>query len=339
MVLEAEKRGIEPSPLLARLGLDSATVFDAERRVSFAALFSVWADCMRAVRDPGLPIAAAKRVRLEDYAVLGFAATSAPNFRAALAILARYGALHADGCRWELEEHGKLPGLKLRWERDGARSLGHRVANECAIAEALHAARQILGFTLVPDEIAFRHDAPSSVRAHEDFFGKRPRFAERWEGLSFSRDVLSCVPRQANPPLASWIERQMATMLQARVAPTTFGERVEQRLEQDLATGVPDLSRVARALALSERTLRRQLREENLTFRELWESVRRRRAEALLAAGKVTIDEIAFLTGFSEAPAFARAFKRWSGDTPGAFRKRATQPGDRIGQEAGRDGQ
>ena len=163
MVLEAARSGVDPAPLLARLGLDPATVSDPERRVSFAALFSVWADCMRAVSEPGLPIAAARRVSLEHYAVLGFATTSAPTFRASLALLARYGTLHADGCRWELEEDAKHPGLRLRWEREGARTLGHRVANECAVAEALHAARQILGFTLMPQEVAFRHAAPASI--------------------------------------------------------------------------------------------------------------------------------------------------------------------------------
>lgn len=324
MVLEAAARGLAAPDLLARLGLDPASASDPERRVSFAALFAVWADCMRALRDPGLPLAAAKRVRLEHYAVLGFATTSAPSFRAALALLARYGALHADGCRWTLED--EAGGVKLRWERDGERTLGHRVANECAVAEALHASRQILGLTFAPASVAFRHAAPATLRAHEEFFGVRPRFGAAWEGVAFSHDLLDRVPRQANPALATWLERQMATMLAARAEPATFVQQVEQILERDLASGEPDPGRVARALALSERTLRRQLQREDASLRGLWESVRRRRAEALLAGREVSIDEVAFLTGYSETSAFARAFKRWTGDTPGAFRRRRLEP-------------
>jgi AraC-like DNA-binding protein len=333
MVAEAAARGLPAGPLLARLGLDAASARDTERRVPFEALFSVWADCMRALRDPGLPLAAAQRIRLEEYTVLGFATTTAPTFRAALAALARYGTMVADGCRWRVEDDPGHPGLRLHWERDGARTLGHRVANECAIAEALHVARQALDARIVPLSVAFRHPAPPSTSKHEQFFGVRPRFGARWEGLELPRDLLDRAPRQANPPLAAWLERQMASTLAARAAPATFGERIEQLLEQDLAAGEPDLRRVARSLAVSERTLRRQLQRDGLSFRQLAEGVRRRRAEALLAAGNTTLDEVAFLTGYSETSAFARAFKRWSGETPGAFR------GGRIGQETGRSGQ
>lgn len=324
MVLEATARGLPADQLLARLGLDAASARDPERRVPFASLFSVWADCMRALRDPFLPLAAAQRVRLEDYAVLGFATTSAPSFRASLSLLVRYGTLHADGCRWEIDDDRSERAITLRWEREGERTLGHRVANECAIAEVLHATRQILGFTLAPSSVAFRHPAPSSIRRHEEFFGVRPRFGARWEGIVFQRELLDRAPRQANPALAAWLERQMAGMLATRVEATTFAKRVELLLEQDLASGEPDLGRVA--LALSERTVRRQLAREECSFRGIWESVRRRRAESLLAAGQVTIDEVAFLTGYSETPAFTRAFKRWTGDTPGAYRRRAIAP-------------
>lgn len=320
MVLEAAARGMSPGDLLARLGLDPVSAQDPERKVSFAALFAVWADCMRKLRDPGLPIAAATRMRLSDYAVLGFATTAASSFREALSLLARYGGLHADGCRWTLHDD-KNGGVELRWVRDGERTLGHRVANECAVAEALHAARQILAVRLVPSRVAFRHAAPPALHAHVEFFGVRPQFEADWEGILFPRDVLDLTPKQANAPLASWLERQMAAMLAAQPEPRTVAERVERMLEKDVAGAEPDITRVARAMALSERTLRRQLEREQCSFRELWEAVRRRRAETLLSTGKASIDEVAFLTGFSETSAFARAFKRWTGSTPASFRR------------------
>jgi hypothetical protein len=82
MVLEAAGRGLDAGPLLSRLGLDAQTLASPERRVPFSALFSVWADCMRALRDPGLPLAAASRIRLADYTALGFAITAASSVRA-----------------------------------------------------------------------------------------------------------------------------------------------------------------------------------------------------------------------------------------------------------------
>jgi AraC-like DNA-binding protein len=339
MVFEAAARGLPPGPLLDRLGLDAASARDPERRVPFSALFTVWAECMAALRDPGLPIAAAQRVRLEQYTVLGFATTAAPTFRAALGIAARYSRVVAEGCSFTVVDDPAHPGIRFGWEREGERTLGHRVANECAIAEALHVARQILGARIAPLGVAFRHAAPASIAAHVSFFEVRPHFGAPWEGLELPRELLDRVPRQANPPLAAWLERQMATALEAHAAPATFAERVEQLVEQDLASGEPDLGRVARALGVSERSLRRHLRKDDLSFRTIGESARRRRAESLLAAGEATIDEIAFLTGYSETSAFARAFKRWSGETPGVFRQRALGERGRSGQETGRSGQ
>ncbi len=332
MVLEAAARGMAPGPLLARLGLDETTAHDPERRVPFAALFDVWGACMRELRDPGLPIAAAQRIPLQQYTVLAFATMTAPTFGAALSILVRYGGVVADGAGWRLEDEPGRPAVRLRWERAGERTLGHRVANECAIAEALHVARQILGTRLVPPAVAFQHAAPGALAAHEAFFGVRPTFGAAWDGLELARDVLDHVPRQANPALAAWLEQQMAVTLAAR-ATKTLAEQVQQLVEQDLAGGAPNLARVARALGCSDRTLRRQLEKDGASFRGLWEEARRRRAELLLAAGRVSIDEVAFLTGFSETSAFARAFKRWNGQTPGEYRR------DRLGQANDRAGQ
>jgi AraC-like DNA-binding protein len=322
--------------LLEGLGLDASSARGPERRVPFESLFRVWSECMRALRDPGLPVAAAQRVRLEEYAVLGFAATAAPTFRAALAIVARYSHVVADGCRFTVVDDPAHPAIRLRWEREGERSLGHRVANECAVAEVLHVARQILGARVAPVGVAFRHPAPASLAAHVAFFDVRPRFGSSWEGLELPRELLDRVPQQANPPLAAWLERQMASAVATRVPPATFAERVERRVEQDLAEGEPDGGRVARALGVSERSLRRRLKEEGLSFRAIGERARRRRAESLLAAGEVTIDEVAFLTGYSETSAFARAFKRWSGETPGSFRRRAVEGLGHDGGESGR---
>jgi hypothetical protein len=81
------------------------------------------------------------------------------------------------------------PVIRLGWERAGERTLGHRVANECAIAEALHVARQILGARIAPVGVAFRHEAPASIAAHVAFFDVRPRFGSSWEGLGVFYEI------------------------------------------------------------------------------------------------------------------------------------------------------
>jgi AraC-like DNA-binding protein len=74
---------------------------------------------------------------------------------------------------------------------------------------------------------------------------------------------------------------------------------------------------------MSPRTLRRMLRDEGTTFRDVVAEVRRELAFRYLRDPDVPIGEVAFLVGFSDANAFHRAFKRWTGGTPGEFRRGA----------------
>ena len=91
---------------------------------------------------------------------------------------------------------------------------------------------------------------------------------------------------------------------------------IVKQLEDD---GV-ELAGIAAQLNLSTRSLQRLLQEQGLSFTQLVDGVRRELAERYLADATLDLTDIAFLLGFSEQSAFQRAFKRWMGKTPAAFR-------------------
>jgi AraC-like DNA-binding protein len=91
------------------------------------------------------------------------------------------------------------------------------------------------------------------------------------------------------------------------------------RLARD---GEPSLEKVAEALHVSPRTLRRRLQERDRQFRTLRDDTLRRLAEDHLRDPRLQLAEVALLLGYSEQSAFTRAFRRWTGETPAAFRKR-----------------
>jgi AraC-like DNA-binding protein len=96
--------------------------------------------------------------------------------------------------------------------------------------------------------------------------------------------------------------------------------RLRRAVEEGLRTREVDLHTLARKLHLSPRTLQRRLAEEGTSHQSLIDSVRREMALRLLESD-VPIAEAAYLLGFSEASAFHRAFKRWTGQTPAEFRR------------------
>src|SRR3546814_13153037 len=82
----------------------------------------------------------------------------------------------------------------------------------------------------------------------------------------------------------------------------------------------PDMETTARELLMTARTLRRRLLDEGTTYAELRDEVRQTLAEEFLSGPRMSIEQIAARLGYAEATSFINAFRRWSGDTPHAFR-------------------
>jgi len=101
---------------------------------------------------------------------------------------------------------------------------------------------------------------------------------------------------------------------------SSFRRRVEAELDSRLAEGTLRIEPIARALGCSRQTLYRRLKAEGLTFEQVLDDLRRRRALKLVRDAARPVKEIGYCLGFSDPAAFSRAFKRWTGKSPQAFR-------------------
>jgi AraC-like DNA-binding protein len=110
-------------------------------------------------------------------------------------------------------------------------------------------------------------------------------------------------------------------LLQELQASRTVRGRVEGALAPILHTGETGMDRIAERLGMSRQTLYRALKAEGVTFEAVLDDLRRRLALSFLSDRKVSVNETAYLVGFSEPAAFSRAFKRWTGSSPKAVRK------------------
>jgi AraC-like DNA-binding protein len=317
LIERAVERGGDRARLLAAAGPSAHLPPDA--RVPLVDVFAAWEATMRAIRDPALPIAFAQGFALEHYPVLGFLAMTAPTIREAAAHMARFGDLVGTSGRWSTKEGADT--VRMVWSRPGPRTLGHRVANESAVAELLHALRQVLGREVRVIAASFIHPAPTDVRAHDAHFGVKVRWGAGEDGLVVPRAVLDAVPRLANPALSAHFEERARSLLGEIRRGEALTDRVLCVVTGDLASGDVSMRRAARRLGTTERTLRRRLADEGLSFRALADEARRVRAEALLADGRTSLVEVALASGFSELSAFSRAFKRWTGKSPGDARR------------------
>src|SRR5262249_11841518 len=113
-----------------------------------------------------------------------------------------------------------------------------------------------------------------------------------------------------------------AALLAATPRSSALADRVRAALAEELRGGEPSAGATAARLKMSVRSLHRGLADDGASFGALLEQLRRELAVRYLDEDRVSIAEIAFLPGFAELSSFYKAFKRWTGATPAAYRAR-----------------
>ncbi|MFI2237356.1 AraC family transcriptional regulator [Streptomyces chrestomyceticus] len=185
----------------------------------------------------------------------------------------------------------------------------------------------------------FAHPAPAHAHEYELLFGCAVRFGAPRTAAAFDARWLAAPVVRDEAALTAMLRRAPADLLSRREYGTTVTERVRRTLVLALrAAGparLPEVAEVAARLAVSPATLRRRLQEEGTSYRRLKDAVRRDAAISSLAAGREPIAELAARLGFSEDTAFHRAFRRWTGTTPGAYRLRPQTAGGAAGAPPG----
>ncbi|MBI1330289.1 MAG: helix-turn-helix domain-containing protein [Alphaproteobacteria bacterium] len=269
--------------------------------------------------DFGLQLATARK--LSNLGPVGLVARDQANLREALAVMRQYLWLHNEALAFALEELEEIVILRVEFVTSG--SPASRQAAELCVG-VLHASIQsLLGGRWLPDEILFRHQAPTNMWAYRRLFGKAPLFSQDFNGLVLLRGDLERPLLGADPAMARQAERIVASS--TRVLPNTERRQVAELIMLLLPTGTCSAERVATHLGIDRRTLHRHLKVEGTCFREVLEEQRKMLAAALIADGR-TITAVSALTGFRSVSAFSSWFHRCFAMAPRAYRKRAKAP-------------
>jgi AraC-like DNA-binding protein len=167
---------------------------------------------------------------------------------------------------------------------------------------------------------SFCHE-PDDVEEMQRVLGCRVRTGASWNGWAFPRDMWQFPLRRRDPALSRLLQRQADEHI-ARL-PSAEGVILDVRraLASRVGGGDTRIQTVARELSVSARSLQRRLAACSISYRQLLDMTRKSAAERHLTDSQLSIGEIAYLLGYSEAPAFNRAFRRWHRETPQAFRK------------------
>lgn len=317
LVAVAGQRGADEALLLRRAGIDPVVLADPDNRVPFAAYVRLMREAKAMTGDSALALHYAEELDMGQFSVVGLIADAAETMLHAFAQLNRYGQLVVeveglvDGDRFSLE-----PSEEGLWLIDNR-------ADPNAFPELTEStfARMTVGSRQFDDEPFIRrvqvtHPAPPHAAEYDRIFRVPVEFDSdrnaalldhRW--LTFK---LAPAPRFAFGILANHADALLADL----EAGKSLRARVERLILPILHTGDVGVDRIAGELGLSRQTLFRRLKAEGATFEKILDDLRRRMALDYLQARKVSVNETAYLVGFSDPAAFSRAFKRWTGQSP-----------------------
>lgn len=210
----------------------------------------------------------------------------------------------------------------LTWEMGYPELIPERHLSESVLALFASMLRFLTGGRLTLKEARFSHPAPEDTAEHERIFQAPLVFRHQTNVIVLSTRHLKSPILLANQKIMEDLEELVQKTLLRVYKQNSWKEKVAQILfKAILREELTDMGTMAGHFAMTIRSLQRKLKEEGTTFRELLDEVRKEIAIGYLKEGNDSICEIALLLGFTDQSAFHHAFKRWTGKTPGGYRK------------------
>jgi AraC-like DNA-binding protein len=166
----------------------------------------------------------------------------------------------------------------------------------------------------------FSYPEPAHGDEYRHIFHCPLAFGADETALTFDKRFLNAPVIRDKSEMRQFLKTSPADLLSRPDESNTFTGRIRALIGRDLSQSLPDFEWIAAELNTSPQTLRRRLKQENTSFQEIKDLLRRDMAIYYLSRPDLAINDIAFRVGFTEPSTFHRAFKKWTGVTPGAYR-------------------
>jgi AraC-like DNA-binding protein len=309
------KAGITQEQLLHQARINGLSASDSSIFSSIEAVILL-STAAELINDPYLGIRLGQQVGIDSYGTFGFAIMSCANLRESIELLLRYGKVFFKP-HWESENHNG--GLWLWHNLTKGTPAQQRLIAELSFSQMSLIGNSLYRSRLEGAELQLIYSEPPDSAYYQSLFDIKVIFGAERNQLFLPEHILDTPVKTANVSDHVVFHQQCEGMLRS----LTTGEKVTtevRRLLLQSAGDFFDINQVAARLNMSERSLRRRLNAESVSFRTLFEEVRDLLATEYLAKTDLTVAEIAHLLSYSETVNFRRAFMRWNGTTPSEYR-------------------
>ncbi|GAB4046304.1 AraC family transcriptional regulator [Spirosoma litoris] len=323
ILFAARQRGADADALAHAVGISSEQLRDPDSRVLVRQVQALWREVITTTGDPNIALQLGELVNPVAIGVLAYVMMHSPTLGKAFDKLCQYQDIVCEGIRTsgkliESETLGKQFMLSLQITSADIIYPQHALNSEFSIY--LSAMRALTGHRIEAREIWFSYPRPVDTREHERVFAPARLVFDAPETAMFLDTVLLDLPvLNASPTLSILFEKHATDILSKLKAPS-LTSRVKSEIIAIMKGEEPTLANVADRLAMGVRTLQLHLKDAGTTYQQLLDETRKELAVSHLSESNLSTTDIAYLLGFAEPSVFFRSFKKWTGQTPGAYR-------------------
>lgn len=314
--------GLDKHELMQECGLSAPDLDDSERRFSANVTTRLWE---LAITRSGKITLGLDRQLCDRYGgmhLVGYAMMACPTLMEGLQLMQRYLAVVSEATTFEMkkDEQGYWLYVGLQGEAKPPRQRG-----QFAVLTVLMLCTWFTRYNIRPLAVEMCYPVPDDVRPYRAAFLTDVTFGQSDNRMLLSHEDLQRALPTHDPVVAALHERYLQQQLQ-KLGHTSIRYRVYTEIARRLKHGEPRRADIATSIHVSERTLQRRLREENISFQVLLNDARRELAQQYLSDPRLSLTEVADLLGFVDQSNFFRASKRWFGLSPGQYRAQFEEP-------------
>jgi len=322
MVVESLRdEGVSPREALTGIHISETQLASPAVRVSANQVMESYRNAIRLSPNPHFAYHTGLRFHVSTYGMYGFAILSSTDFRRTMAFAVEYHRLAAplvDVQFLEQDKDAAWAMAPLPYPQVDAPLYKFIVELQAGVHVSLH--RDVMGQSFCPSELHFAFGRPRGAKKDDEIFGCPVRYGQPENKLVFDAAWLNGTPNLGNEVTFSEVSALCDRLLSELELSTGLAGRVREIFLASM--GQPtSFDLVAGRLKMSPRTLRRKLEQEGTSFRELIDELRAQAAIKYVRDTDLTIEDIAFALGFSDAAAFRHAFRRWTKSAPHEYRR------------------
>lgn len=320
--LAMERAGIDAEAFMAELGLSPEAIQQRDRRTLHERIPHFWERLEEETEDSNIGLHVGRFLPTFGGEVLEYLFLSSTTFGEGLDRALRYQALLSGAGLGSLSREDQTAILTIDSALEAVNANRHLY--ECLSQGIIKFFRSVTDDTFTAERVTFVASAPDDTSEAATMIGCALTYDSAHNSIQFDAAVLDRPSPHAEPRLVELHERVAEDRLKELHA-TDFVIAARRAIARELEYGTPSLGRVAERLNVTQRELRSRLAAADTSFNKEMDRYRERLACRLLYRTNQSIDEIVYLTGFSEPSTFYRAFRRWRDETPIQYRQRMRQ--------------